>query len=601
MVNFANPQLLYLLLAVPVLAALYVYSRYLRRRRIARFGNPEVLSALMPDVSRYLPAVKICLALTAIAALVVVLARPRSQGKATEESKQGIEVMIAVDVSNSMLASSTDDPRGISRLQRAKHVLGRLIDNLEQDRVGLIVFAGEAYTQLPLTPDFMSAKLYLNDISTGMIENQGTSIGAAIEVAMNSFSGAADVERAIVVITDAEDQIGDAAAMAEVAHRDGIEVDVIGLGSGKGAQIPLDKTYSNWLKDEEGRVVTTYLDETIAQEIARAGSGIYINGASPSALNDLVKRLDEIKKSDLGTMTYTAANEQFPLFALIALILIVFDCIFSNRKIGFLRKYNFFSRGGAAVAALMFVPAVASAALPASAPLEDNSMRAERRFIREGNEQFRQNHYREAEILYRRALDVNPESEIAQYNEALTRLHLGADNAEANSELMANAVETLQRLVNDSDNPQVAELSAYNLGNVAFTRQDLRNALNFYKQALRLNPSSETARENFRYVQKMIQDQQNQQQDQQKEDQQNQQDQNQQQQDQQDQNKDQQQQQQNQQQQQDRQEEQKRQSASNSQQILDAVEKKDAAARARAARQQNGQGAPAGPSRGKNW
>ncbi len=593
MVNFANPQLLYLLLAVPVLAALYVYSRYLRRRRIARFGNPEVLSALMPDVSRYLPAVKICLALTAIAALVVVLARPRSQGKATEESKQGIEVMIAVDVSNSMLASSTDDPRGISRLQRAKHVLGRLIDNLEQDRVGLIVFAGEAYTQLPLTPDFMSAKLYLNDISTGMIENQGTSIGAAIEVAMNSFSGAADVERAIVVITDAEDQIGDAAAMAEVAHRDGIEVDVIGLGSGKGAQIPLDKTYSNWLKDEEGRVVTTYLDETIAQEIARAGGGIYINGASPSALNDLVKRLDEIKKSDLGTMTYTAANEQFPLFALIALILIVFDCIFSNRKIGFLRKYNFFSRGGAAVAALMFVPAVASAALPASAPLEDNSMRAERRFIHEGNEQFRQNHYREAEILYRRALDVNPESEIAQYNEALTRLHLGADNAEANSELMANAVETLQRLVNDSDNPQVAELSAYNLGNVAFTRQDLQNALNFYKQALRLNPSSETARENFRYVQKMIQDQQNQQQDQQKEDQQNQQDQNQQQQDQQDQNKDQQQQQQNQQQQQDRQEEQKRQSASNSQQILDAVEKKDAAAR--------GQGAPAGPSRGKNW
>ena len=248
MVNFANPQLLYLLLAVPVLAALYVYSRYLRRRRIARFGNPEVLSALMPDVSRYLPAVKICLALTAIAALVVVLARPRSQGKATEESKQGIEVMIAVDVSNSMLASSTDDPRGISRLQRAKHVLGRLIDNLEQDRVGLIVFAGEAYTQLPLTPDFMSAKLYLNDISTGMIENQGTSIGVAIEVAMNSFSGAADVERAIVVITDAEDQIGDAAAMAEVAHRDGIEVDVIGLGSGKGAQIPLDKLTAIGLK-----------------------------------------------------------------------------------------------------------------------------------------------------------------------------------------------------------------------------------------------------------------------------------------------------------------------------------------------------------------
>ncbi|MDE7388061.1 MAG: VWA domain-containing protein, partial [Muribaculaceae bacterium] len=309
MVNFAYPRLLWLLLVIPALAALYFASRYMRRRALRKFGRPDVIASLMPDVSAYLPALKLTISLLAIAALVVVLARPRSMGKVTEESQQGIEVMIALDVSNSMRASSTDDPRGVSRLQRAKHVLGRLIDNLGQDRVGLIVFAGEAYTQLPLTPDFMSAKMYLNDISTNMIQNQGTSIGAAIEVAMNSFSGATDVERAIVLITDAEDQIGDAESMAATAQSNGIEVDVIGLGSGKGAQIPLDNTYTNWLKDDDGRVVTTYLNEELAQQIARAGGGIYINGASPSALNELVKRLDEIKKSDLGTVTYSASDE----------------------------------------------------------------------------------------------------------------------------------------------------------------------------------------------------------------------------------------------------------------------------------------------------
>lgn len=592
MVNFAYPKLLFLLLVIPVLAALYFGMRFLRRRNLRKFGNPELLKGLMPDVSGYLPAVKFTLSMLAIAVLVIVLARPRSMGKVTEESQQGIEVMIAMDVSNSMRASSTDDPRGVSRLQRAKHVLGRLIDKLNQDRVGLIVFAGEAHTQLPLTPDFLSAKMYLNDISTGMVENQGTSIGAAIEVAMNSFSGAKDVERAIVLITDAEDQIGDAEQMAEVAHRDGIEVDVIGLGTGKGAQIPLDNTYSNWLKDDDGRVVTTYLNEELAQGIARAGGGVYINGASPSALNDLVKRLDEIKKSDLGTMTYSAADEQFPLFAAIALILIILDCIFSNRKIGFLRKYNFFSRGGAAVALLLLLPAVASAALPKVQPLADNSTRHERNYIAQGNKEFADGHYREAEISYRRALDVNPQSEIARYNEALTRIHIGNAAKEENAELLKVAVETMTDLMKNAENPQVAEFATYNLGNLAVENQQLQQALNLYRQALRLNPANQLTRENYRYVEKLMQQQQNRDQNQ-DQDQQDQQQQEQQQQEQQ--------QQQQQQQQEEQQQQQQQQNASNNQQIMDAVEKKDAAVRARAARQQNGNPENSSTVRGKKW
>lgn len=597
MVNFANPRLLYMLAAVVVFALLYWRMRFLRRRRIERFGNPSVLDSLMPDVSKYLPTVKIVVALIALTAMVFMLARPRTRGQATEEEMSGIEVMIAVDVSNSMLASSTDDPRGIARLQRAKHVLNSLLGKLDNDRVGLIVFAGDAFTQLPLTPDFVSAKLYLNEISTGMVENQGTDIGAAIQVAMNSFSGMKDVERAIVVITDAEDQIGDAVSVAKAANDEGIEVDVIGLGSGKGAQIPLDRSYTNWLKDENGQVVTTYLNEQLAQEIAAAGGGVYINGASASALNELAERLDEIKKTNFGKINYTANDEQFPVFAWIALLMVIIDCIFSNRKIGFLRKYNFFSRG-ASVIVVAFAGTLAAGAQAPKAPLldyPDNSLRPERMFIREGNEQFKAGHYREAEILYARALNANPASEVGLYNQALTRLHLSGDNAEQNQELRQNALQTMQNLVK-AQNPTVAEYAAYNLGNVAYESEQLQQALECYKQALRKNPANEKARENYRFVEKKIQDQQqNQNQDRQDQQQQEQQQQKQQQEQNQDQNQDQDQKQQEQQ----KQQQEQNISQSNRDQILNAVEKKDAAARARAKSDPSKGGGRR--NHGKNW
>lgn len=599
MVNFANPQLFYLLIPVLLLALLYWRMRFLRRRRISRFGNPAVLADLMPDMSKYLPTVKIVIALLALCSMVMMLVRPRTHGKIAEEEMNGIEVMIAVDVSNSMLASATDDARGVSRLQRSKLVLNSLIGRLSNDRVGLIVFAGDAFTQLPLTPDFVSAKMYLNEISTGMVENQGTDIGAAIEVAMNSFSGATDVERAIVVITDAEDQIGDAVAVAKAAHDEGIEVDVIGLGSGKGAQIPLDKTYTNWLKDENGQVVTTYLNESLANEIAAAGGGVFINGASSTALTELVDRLDAIKKSNLGKVNYTSNDEQFPLFAWIALILLLVDCVLSNRKIGFLRKYNFFSRGASVVVLLCVggLSAFADAPMAPVIDVPDNSMRAERKFIREGNEQFNQGHFQEAEILYARALNVNPASEVGQYNQALTRLHITDGNDNENAELWQNAVKTMQELVNAADRT-VAEYAAYNMGNIAYAQQNLQGALEGYKQALRVNPANEIARENLRFVQKQMENQdQNQDQDQdQNQDQQQQQEQQQNQDQDQNQNQDQQQQQQN--QNQDNQQQQNI-SQNNREQILNAVEQKDAAARAKAKNEQGKSGGKR--SRGKNW
>ncbi len=298
----------------------------------------------MPDASKYKPWIKISLQLLAMAVLVVMLARPRAGAKEQVSNVKGIEVMIAVDVSNSMLASSTDDPNGISRLRRAKHILEKLVDKLDNDKVGLIVFAGEAYTQLPITSDFISAKMFINSINTEMVPSQGTAIGAAIDMAMHSFSPNEDTQKAIIIITDGENHEGNAVEMAKAAEKQGIQVNVIGLGSAKGAPIPLNAARNNFLKDNDGKPVTTYLNESMAKEIANAGNGIYVSGNSPSAVSDIDNRLDTLAKSELERVVYSSSAEQFPLFAWIALFILILDMLILERKISWLKKFNFFSK-----------------------------------------------------------------------------------------------------------------------------------------------------------------------------------------------------------------------------------------------------------------
>lgn len=342
--SFAYPNLLYLLLLIPAIFGLWVLARFSRRKKLLRYGNPMYLTPLMPDASRYMPAVKIAVELLALAALIIAVARPRAGEKEEVESTSGIEVMIAFDVSRSMLASSTDDPQGVSRMQRAKYILNRLIDKLDNDKVGLIVFAGEAYTQLPITTDFLSARMYLDEISTDMVTTQGTAIGTAINMAMNSFSPDSDVNKAIIVITDGENHEGDAMEMAQYAKNQGIEVDVIGVGSLKGAPIPLDSSKGEFLKDASGAPVTTFLNKKMAKEIAEAGGGEYINGSGNKAVDQLIDRLDHIEKSDLSHVSYKASAEQFPVFAAIALILFAVDAFILPRKIGWLKQFTFFSK-----------------------------------------------------------------------------------------------------------------------------------------------------------------------------------------------------------------------------------------------------------------
>lgn len=344
MFDFAHPYLLNLLWLIPVFYAIFWWSRRSRRRRLARFGQPEVIASLMPETSPYKPSLKFVLRMVALAALVIVLARPRAGEKQHEESRAGIEIVIAFDLSNSMSASATDDINGASRLDRARLLLEKLIDKLQNDKVGLVVFAGTAKTQLPITTDFGMAKMYLSELSPKMMQYQGTSLAEAISMAAAGFTGDEHVHKALILITDAEDHEGDAIDAAKTAADKGIQLDVIGLGSGSGAPIPVDGKRGQWMTDNEGQTVKTALNADLAGQIASAGKGIFVNGAASDALDKLADQLDTLQKSQFKNMKYTTGAEQFPVFACIAIIFLIMDIFVLTRKNNWLSKINFFTK-----------------------------------------------------------------------------------------------------------------------------------------------------------------------------------------------------------------------------------------------------------------
>ena len=328
MFRFAQPEYLYLLIIVPILWGLFIYGRYRSRRNLAKYGNPSVLAPLMTDVSKYKPWIKF------------MLARPQFGSKLEPVKKQGVEIMIALDVSNSMMAKDIAP----NRLEKAKMMLSKLVDELDNDKIGLIVFAGDAYTQLPITSDFVSAKMFLNTINPDMVPTQGTAIGRAISTAMNSFTPNEGVDKAIIVITDAENHEDDAVQMAKAAAEKNIKVDVIGIGSLEGVPIPTGNSENNFIKDRDGNVVISKLNESLGQEIAKAGTGIYVRADNTnSALRALTSEVKKMKKADIESKVYSQYDEQFQGLAWIALLLLIVDVFIVDRKNSWLKKITFFS------------------------------------------------------------------------------------------------------------------------------------------------------------------------------------------------------------------------------------------------------------------
>lgn len=338
MFRFAHPEYLFLLLLIPVLIGIFIYTSIQKRKNIAKFGNPDLLAELMPNVSKIRPQLKFYLQLAAILFLIVVLAQPQFGTKVEKNKRKGIEVMIALDVSNSMMAQDVQP----SRLDNAKQVLSQLVDDMTDDKIGLVVFAGDAYTQLPITVDYVSAKMFLSSISPQLVPRQGTAIGSAIDLAIKSFGAKGQAGRAIIVITDGENHEDDAIGAAKLAAENNIAVHVIGMGKSDGAPIPVPGTMS-FMKDKDGNVVVSKLNEDMCKQIAFAGKGTYVLADNTNGAYRVInKELDKLAKSDIKSSAFSEYNEQFQSFALLALFILVVDFFIFDRKNKRLSKIKIF-------------------------------------------------------------------------------------------------------------------------------------------------------------------------------------------------------------------------------------------------------------------
>lgn len=321
--RFANPEYLYLLLLLPVILLLFIYSNYRRKKNLKSYGDPQLLKALIPSTSVLRNRVSFWLTFFALALTVVVLARPQFGTKKETVTTRGVEVVVALDISNSMLA----DDIYPNRLEKAKRLISRIINTTNDNKVALIVFAGDAFVQLPITNDFISAKMFLESITPELIARQGTDIGAAINLAAKSFTPNEKIGKAIIIITDGENHEGGAEEAATLAAEKGINVFVLGVGTEKGGRIPV-KGKNEYIRDKDGFVVVSKLNEDMANRIAKAGKGTYVRVDNTNNAQTVISNeLDKLQQDEVKTDIYTKYREQFEVIAVIVFLLLIAESI----------------------------------------------------------------------------------------------------------------------------------------------------------------------------------------------------------------------------------------------------------------------------------
>ncbi len=345
MFRFEHVELLWLLAVLPAFYFLYVLFRWKRKKTLEKFGDLETVARLMPNTSKYKPTVKMILFLFASALFIVGMANPQFGTKLQEVKRQGVEVMIALDVSNSMLAEDLKP----NRLQRAKQAVSRLIDKLETDRIGIVVFAGDAYLQLPLTTDYAAAKLLLSSITTDMIETQGTALGAAIEMSMDSFSEDNKKQKALIIISDGENHEDDALSMAKNALENNIIIHTIGMGLEDGAPIPIYRNgdIASYYKDSDGNTVISKLNAGMLSQLAEVAGGRFTRATLANMeLSELLDEIAGMEKQEFGTKEYTDYVSRYMYFILPALLIFIFEFMLSESKNRLLTSMNLFGGEG---------------------------------------------------------------------------------------------------------------------------------------------------------------------------------------------------------------------------------------------------------------
>ena len=472
MFRFEDPIYLYALVLIPVLALIRWWMMLRQRKRLRRFGDPQLVRQLMPDVSRFRPLVKFGLLLTALALLIVMLARPQMGTKISHEKRTGIETIIALDISNSMLAEDVTP----SRLDRAKMMVENLVDHFTNDKIGLIVFAGEAYVQLPITSDFVSAKMFLSSIEPGLIETQGTDIAAAVNMATHSFTQEEGVGKAVIVITDGEDHEGGALEAAQEAKEKGMRVYVLGIGSAKGSPIPIPGT-SDYMKDNSGETVMSALNEDMCKQVAAAGGGAYIHVENNSnAQEQLNRELDKLAKKEISSTVYSDFDEQFQAVGILVLLLLIAEICILEIKNPHLRNIHLFNRKKTVTLLLLLMTVAAAHA------------QSDRDYVRRGNQQFRAGKFAEAEVDYRKAIERNAKNPQALYNLGNALLAQKKDSA---------AVEQFQQAAKLETNPRRRANAFHNIGVVCQGHQMFGEAIEAYKESLRNNPDDDETRYNL--------------------------------------------------------------------------------------------------------
>ncbi|MDO4957465.1 MAG: VWA domain-containing protein [Bacteroidales bacterium] len=340
MLKFANPEYLYLLLIIPLMIGLKVLMDFRQRSKLRKYGDVNLLKELMPEVSAKRRNLKFGLLLAAIAAAIFMIARPQEGIAVDNQKREGIEALICIDVSNSMYAEDVQP----SRLDKAKMLVSKLVDGFDDDKVGLVVFAGQAFIQLPITTDFVSAKMFLDQISPASVQDQGTNIQDAITLASNSFTTQKNVGKAIIIITDGEDHEGGAIEAAKAAAGQGMTVFVLGVGLDEGAPFKIPGEGGDYKKDEEGNVVVTMLNQDMCRELAQAGGGAYIHvDNSDSAQEALAKQLDKLAKAKFA-VSFAEYNEQFAVFGWIALLLLLVEMIIMEKKNPLFKNIKLFKK-----------------------------------------------------------------------------------------------------------------------------------------------------------------------------------------------------------------------------------------------------------------
>ena len=336
MFQFANPHILWLLLIIPVMVVVLIAISQLRKRNLAKFGNIHIQQELMPEISQWRVKTKSALFLTAVAVVIIAAARPQFGSKLKEQKSQGIEMMLVVDISNSMLAEDFAP----NRLDRTRYAIDKLFSTLEQDRVGLVVFAGEAKVQLPITTDYRMARNFVKRISPSLVSVQGTEIGQALDLASLSFSQNRDAGRVMILITDGETHDSSALDAAKRAAEQGIKIFAIGIGTPEGAPVKVD---GEFIKDEDDQMVVSRLNEELLQQITAATDGGYIRATNAAfGLEEIVAEIEKLEKGELTTLRFEEYNEQFQWILAIAAVLLLLESLLLARRNPRLKRFNIF-------------------------------------------------------------------------------------------------------------------------------------------------------------------------------------------------------------------------------------------------------------------